>query len=89
LFWNTVNATVRPTEVPIWRNSVRSLVAVPSSLNGTAFCTISVKTAIIGPPDAGHDHPEPEVQGRCLGAQVREQGQADGDQRHGPHEQPL
>ena len=44
-----MNAIVSPTEVPIWRNRVRSLVAVPSRANGTSFWTMSVKMAIVGP----------------------------------------
>ena len=44
-----MKASVRPIVVPIWRNRVRSLVAAPSSLNGTAFWTMIVKTANVGP----------------------------------------
>ena len=44
-----MKAKVNPTVPPIWRKSVRSLVAAPSSENGTAFCTMMVKTAMDGP----------------------------------------
>src|ERR1035437_4369842 len=44
-----VNEMVRPTLVPIWRMSVRSLVAVPSRSKETSFWMISVRIAIVGP----------------------------------------
>ena len=44
-----VKAIVIPMVVPICRNSVRSLVAVPISWKSTEFWTMIVKTANVGP----------------------------------------
>src|ERR1035437_9725965 len=44
-----VKEMVRPTLVPIWRMSVKSLVAVPSRSKETSFWTMSVRIAIVGP----------------------------------------
>ncbi len=44
-----LNAAAMPTVVPICRNSVRSLVAAPRSLKSTAFWTMIVNTANVGP----------------------------------------
>ena len=44
-----VKARVRPIVVPIWRNRVRSAVAAPRSPYGTAFWTMIVNTAKVGP----------------------------------------
>ena len=51
---------------PIWRKNVRFDVATPSMLNGTAFCTIRVKTANVGPTPI----PAMNIQSQTIGIGV-------------------
>ena len=80
---NKVNAIVRPTDVPTWRISVRSLVAVPSRWNGTSFWTMSVKIAIVGPTPNPAISIQMEIAAvRRVSAQEGEQAYADRHRHH-------
>ena len=54
------------TEPPIWRKKVRFDVATPSFWNGTAFWTMIVKTANVGPMP----RPAMNIQTQTMGSGV-------------------